>query len=104
MKKIQTVLALALAVAFAGSVLAQDQPMSPKHRLARQHARIKQGVKNGSVTPKEHKKLAKEGARINRERKRDLKKNGGKLTPAERAKLERQENNRSKQINQDKHN
>ncbi|HET9869678.1 MAG TPA: hypothetical protein VFR02_04160 [bacterium] len=104
MKKTQAVLAALLALSFASVSLAEDHPMSPKHRLVRQHARIEAGVKNGSVTPAEHKKLAKEGRHINRERRRDLKKDGGKLTPADKAKLERQENVRSAQIAKDKHN
>ena len=104
MKKTQAVLAALLAISFATATFAEDHPMSPKHRLVRQHNRIKQGVKDGSVTPKEHAQLAKEGHHINKERRHDLKKDGGKLTPDQRAKLEHQENDRSQQINQDKHN
>ncbi len=104
MKKTQAVLATLLAISFATATFAEDHPMSPKHRLQRQHGRIEQGVKNGSITPKEHAKLAREGHHINQERKEDLRKDGGKLTPADRAKLEHQENKRSEQIDQDKHN
>jgi hypothetical protein len=104
MKKTQTVLAVVLAFAFASASFAEDHPMSPKHRLHRQHARVEQGVRNGSVTPQEHAQLAREGRHINRERKHDLRKDGGKLTPSDRSRLEQQENQRSQQINQDKHN
>ncbi|HVM31689.1 MAG TPA: hypothetical protein VMU88_01005 [bacterium] len=104
MKKIQAVLAAVLVVSFVGAALAEDHPMSPKHRLVRQHHRIKQGVKNGSITPQEHKQLAEEGHDINKERRTDLKEDGGKLTPADRKNLEQQENQRSQQIYQDKHN
>jgi hypothetical protein len=104
MKKTQVVLATLLAISFATATFAEDHPMSPKHRLIRQHDRIKQGEKDGSVTPKEHAQLAKEGHHINRERKRDLRKDGGKLTPGDKAHLEHQENDRSQQIYQDKHN
>jgi hypothetical protein len=98
-------------VAFLGTVglaMAQDAngknpAMSPKARLQRQHKRIKKGVKNGTITPAEHKQLAQEGKDINQQRKADLKKDGGKLTKKDRDSLEAQENLRSKQINQDKH-
>jgi hypothetical protein len=103
MKKTRAVLAVILALSFAGATFAEDHPMSPKHRLQRQHSRIKQGVKDGSVTPKEHAQLAKEGHQINKERKHDLKKDGGKLDKSDRHQLEQQENSRSQQIYQDKH-
>jgi hypothetical protein len=104
MKKTQAVLATLLAISFATATFAEDHPMSPKHRLVRQHNRIKQGVKDGKITTKEHAQLAKEGHHINKERKNDLKADGGKLTPDDKAKLEHQENDRSQQIYQDKHN
>ena len=104
MKKTQAVLAAIFAISIVGTAFAEDHPMSPKHRLERQHARIHQGVKNGSVSPQEHKQLAKEGAHINRQRKRDLREDGGHLTGAQHSQLEHEENQRSNQIYQDKHN
>ncbi len=104
MKKTQAVLAALLAISFATVTFAQDHPMSPKHRLHRQRDRVKEGVKDGSITPQEHAKLAREGHHINQERKRDLARDGGKLTPEDRAKLEHQENKRSAEVYQDKHN
>ena len=104
MNKTQAVLAAVLVISFVGASFAEDHPMSPKHRLQRQHHRIQQGVKNGSITPQEHKQLAEEGKNINQERKTDLKQDGGKLTAADRHNLEQQENQRSQQIYQDKHN
>jgi uncharacterized protein HemX len=104
MKKTQALLAAVLVISFVGASFAEDHPMSPKHRLVRQHHRIKQGVKDGSITPQEHKQLAEQGKDINQERKTDLKQDGGKLTGADRKNLEQQENQRSQEINQDKHN
>jgi hypothetical protein len=104
MNKTQALLAAVLAISFVGASFAEDHPMSPKHRLVRQHHRIKQGVKDGNITPQEHKQLAEEGHDINKERKTDRREDGGKLTKADRHNLEQQENQRSQQIYQDKHN
>ena len=108
MKKLIVALTALFFVGATGLALAQDAngknpAMSPKARLVRQHKRIKQGVKNGTITKAQHKQLAQEGKIINKERKADLKKDGGKLTKADRKNLEAQENLRSKQIYQDKH-
>ncbi|GEM_PF-2248883 len=89
---------------FAQDVNGNNPAMSPKARLERQHDRVQEGVQNGSISKKEHRKLARQGRHINRERRRDLRKDGGKLTNEDRAKLERQENRRSGEIYQDKHN
>lgn len=108
MKKPGIALAAALFVASTGFALAQDAngnnpAMSPGARLDRQHDRIQQGVNNGTITKKEHRKLARQGRRINRQRKRDLRKDGGTLDKKDRKKLEREENRRSKEIYNDKH-
>jgi hypothetical protein len=108
MKKTIAALAAAFILATTGVTFAQDAhgnnpAMSPKHRLERQHHRIKQGVKNGSITPQEHHQLAKEGRHINHQRKRDLKKDDGHLTNGQRQQLEGEEDQRSNQIYQDKH-
>jgi len=77
--------------------------LSPKKRLKIQHARIKQGVKNGTISQSEHQQLATEGKAINQERKADLAKDGGKLSATDRHTLETQEDQRSKEIYNDKH-
>ena len=109
MKKLYALLAALALFATSGLAMAQDTvghkpAMSPKHRLVRQHRRIHRGVKKGTLSKSEHRKLSKEARAINRQRKADLKKDGGKLTPADRRKLEAEENLRSKQILKDKHN
>jgi hypothetical protein len=108
MKKSLVVLSVLALLGVSGFALAQDAngknpAMSPKARLARQHQRIKQGVKSGKISKSQHKQLAQEGKDINRERKSDKAANGGKLTKSDRQSLESQENLRSEQISQDKH-
>ena len=108
MKKVTAALATITFLASMGLALAQDAngnnpAMSPKARLKRQHQRIEQGVKNGKITAKEHRQLAREGEKINAQRKADLKKDGGRLTHKQRKKLEKEENHRSDQIYNDKH-
>lgn len=108
MKKLIAVAVFSIMAASTGLALAQDAngknpAMSPKARLDRQHARIKNGVKSGKITPKEHAKLARQGKAINRQRKADLKKDGGKLDKSDRKQLEKEENGRSKEIYNEKH-
>ncbi|SRR5579871_3039190 len=109
MKNHSVALAAALFVASTGLALAQDAngnnpAMSPGARLERQHDRIEQGEKDGTINKQEHRKLARQGERINRQRKRDLKKDGGTLDKKDRHKLEKEENHRSNEIYKDKHN
>jgi hypothetical protein len=109
MKKSLVVLSMLFFLGAAGISTAQDKngknpKMSPKARLARQHKRIKAGVKSGKISKAQHKQLAQEGKDINQERKADLKNDGGKLTNSDRQNLESQENLRSEQIKQDKSN
>jgi len=109
MKKFSVALAATLFVASTGLALAQDAngnnpAMSPGARLDRQHDRIENGVKDGTISKKEHRKLARQGRHINRQRKRDLRKDGGKLDGQDRHQLEKEENHRSNEIYQDKHN
>jgi len=107
MKKTLTVLMALFMLGTIGHAFAQDRngknpSMSPKHRLTRQHRRIKNGVKSGKISKSQHQQLAQEGKDINQERKADLSKDGGKLDQSDRKNLESQENLRSEQIHQDK--
>ena len=107
MKKTLAVLMTLFLLGTTGYSFAQDKngrnpAMSPKHRLKRQHRRIKNGVKSGKISKSEHKQLAQEGQDINQERKSDLAANGGTMPQSDRQQLESQENLRSQQIQQDK--
>ena len=122
---------LPVAVFAAGSVaLAQDHPAPPAQsssqsssstqtaapatpekpkptvaqRKENQQDRIANGVKSGQLTPGETSKLETKEAAINGETKADRAANGGKLTSAEKAKINNQQNQVSKDIYKDKHN
>jgi hypothetical protein len=96
----------------AGTVaFAQDQPTTdPKpttevgQRKENQQDRIAQGVKSGQLTAGETANLETKEAAVNGETRADRAANGGKLTTAEKAQVNKQQNGLSKQIYQDKHN
>src|ERR1700733_8431868 len=69
-----------------------------------QQKRIAKGVAHGSLTPHETKNLEGKEAGINRETRRDRAQNGGPLTGKEKAKVNHQQNQVSRDIYRDKHN
>ena len=73
-------------------------------REGNQQARIGNGVKSGQLTPRETSHLENREAKINHEVHTDRAANAGKLTSQERAQVNHQQNNTSKQIYNDKHN
>ncbi|HVS89256.1 MAG TPA: hypothetical protein VHF01_13680 [Candidatus Acidoferrum sp.] len=83
---------------------AQKPDPSIAKRKENQQDRIANGVKSGQLTAGETAKLETKEAAINGETKADRAANGGKLTVAEKAKINGQQNNLSKQIYKDKHN
>lgn len=104
---------------FAGSAAAQTETsgagpgqVDPGHprvnqvnrRETRQQKRIAQGVKNGSLNPKETANLEKREASVERQEQRDMAKHNGHLTKAEQRQLNRRQNRISKSIYKDKHN
>jgi len=104
---------LPVAVLIAGTVaFAQDpsatQDPKPKteigQRKENQQDRIANGVQSGQLTAGETANLEKKEAAINKETAADRAANGGKLTPAEKAQVNRQQNRLSNQIYKDKHN
>ena len=104
---------LPAALLMAGTVaLAQDSSSSadpkPKtevgQRKENQQDRIAQGVKSGQLTAGETANLETKEAAINGETRADRAANGGKLTAAEKAQVNRQQNQLAKQIDQDQHN
>jgi hypothetical protein len=103
----------AATVLMAGiATFAQDPSSSadpkPKtevgQRKENQQDRIANGVQSGQLTAGETANLEKKEAAINKETRTDRAANGGKLTPAEKAQVNRQQNRLSNQIYQDKHN
>jgi len=73
-------------------------------RKENQQDRIAQGVKSGSLTPKETANLEHKEANLNHEIRSERKANGGNLTNKEKAQVNRQQNRLSKNIYKDKHN
>src|SRR5262249_48645885 len=84
------------------------QNTNPKTEVGRrqenQQDRIAQGIKSGQLTAGEAAHLEKRETAINKEIKSDRAANGGKLTPAERRQVNRQENRTSTAIYRKKHN
>ncbi|HYL13205.1 MAG TPA: hypothetical protein VEV41_09220 [Terriglobales bacterium] len=104
---------------FAGSTAAQTATsgagpgvVDPGHprvnqvnrRETRQQKRIAQGVKNGSLNPKETAHLEKREASVQKQEQRDMAKHNGHLTKAEQRQLNRRQNRISRSIYKDKHN
>jgi len=73
-------------------------------RKENQQDRIAQGIKSGQLTAGETSKLETKEAAINGETRADRAANGGKLTQSEKQQINKQQNQMSKQIYQDKHN
>ena len=93
---------LGLGLAFASTPDAFAKKKGLKARKAKQHKRIKQGVKSGELTKEEAKELRQEQKAI-REKTKELKKNDGKLDKAERKQIHDMRNEASKNIKEQKH-
>ncbi len=92
---------------FCGIVLAQEQTPPPKtpritKKQIHQQTRIKQGVKSGELTKGEIKRLEKEQAKIQHDKR--AAKADGKVTPQEREKIRREQRKSSRDIYRLKHN
>ena len=81
----------------------QPKEQNVQHRYQSEQTRIADGIRNGDLTEAEAKTLEKKQADLNREAVQMKKANGGKLSAVDRAKLEQQQNQLSKQIYQQKH-
>ena len=73
------------------------------HRVADQHARIAQGVKNGTISTAQAKQLGQERHSIKQEEHTMRASDGGHLTSADKTALNQQLNARSAQIYGEKH-
>jgi len=73
-------------------------------RKENQQDRIAQGVKSGSLSPRETANLEHKEANLNKEIRSDRRANGGNLTNNEKAQVNRQQNRLSRNIYRDKHN
>jgi hypothetical protein len=100
MNKLISIIILTTAVVVA-PLAAQAGQL--QNRIDRQENRIYQGVKNGSITSKEYQRLDQREDSIEAARLRAIK-SGGKLTQAEKYRLNRRLNNTSRSIYRAKHN
>ena len=102
-------IALVVPAAFAqqsGSSSTGSSTTQPavQHRKNNQQDRIANGIQSGQLTAGETKKLETKEASVNKEEAGMRASNNGKLTSADRTKLQNQQNRLSKQIYTDKHN
>ena len=74
-----------------------------QRRQKNQQKRIGEGVENGSLSPAEAARLERQEARIHNEVKSERQANGGTLTPKEKARVARQQNRESRRIYRQKH-
>jgi len=101
----RTLMGLVLVVLMSTTAgLASANPYTPRvdRREARQHARIRQGVESGRLTPGEAARLHMGQAHVRRMEYRA--KADGVVTPRERVRLNRAENHQSRRIYRLKHN
>ena len=105
MKKMFLTLAAAgVLLGSTGIALADDPPEGRiKQRKENQQARIGNGVKNGSLTPKETARLEHQQSKLNKEVRTERRQNGGNLTNKEKAQVNRQQNHLSHNIYKQKH-
>jgi hypothetical protein len=87
----------------AASFAADEKEGRIQQRKENQQKRIAQGVKSGSLTPRETARLEHQQVKLNQEVRHDRKENGGNLTNKEKAQVNRQQNKLSKEIYNQKH-
>lgn len=100
-------LALAAPAGFAqsttGTSTTATDPPTIQERKENQQDRIANGVKNGTLSPRETANLENKEAALNKEERHMRAADDGKLTAADRAKINRQQNRLSRQIYNKKH-
>jgi len=100
----RSLIALALTLALSAAVQAQEQGAAVEaQRDANQQERIEQGLQSGQLSTKEAGHLESEEQHIDRQEAHDLKQ-GGTLTPQEKARITREQNKVSGDIYREKHN
>jgi hypothetical protein len=96
---------LSATPSFAETQWEKDHPRRDEvnDRLENQDQRIDEGVKHGTLTPQEARKLHHEDHAIRRQERRYARHHGGHISKEEQEKLNREENHVSNQIHQEKH-
>lgn len=102
MKKTVIFVIAILALALSAQVISQTKTPVIDKRERNQQARIKAGVNSGALTPREAKRLEVQQGKIKADEM--VAKSDGKVTPAERRHLTREQNRASRTIYRKKHN
>ena len=102
-RMILTMVGAGLIVGTTGIGFADEPEGRIQQRKENQQARIGNGVKNATLSPKETVNLEKKEGALNHEIHHDRVQNGGNLTNKEKAQVNRQQNHLSRQIYKDKH-
>jgi hypothetical protein len=98
----KVVLGAALAAALIAPLAASAGEVA--NRIASEQGRIDAGVRNGSLTYGEYSHVESHLDAISAQRRADLARNGGRLTPGDYRRLNREENHLSDRIWFDEHN
>jgi len=102
-RMILTIVTAGLIVGVTGIGFADEPEGRIQQRKENQQARIGNGVKNGTLSPRETVNLEKKEGALNHEIHHDRVQNGGNPTNKEKAQVNRQQNHLSRQIYKDKH-
>ncbi len=102
MMNVRKMALVGLCMATLGAPLAA-QAGEVAHREAVQENRIYQGVRNGSLSPREYDRLQRQETRLNNRRVEDLQNGNGHLTGAQFRQFNREENHLSGRIYRTKH-
>ena len=104
-QKITITLAFALTTVMALPAIASAAPpaSSVSKRQVRQNVRVIRGVKNGSITRNEARRLRTEQRNI-RQTKRRMLRNDGRINKRERRRLNRMQNRANRHIKRARHN
>jgi hypothetical protein len=97
----KSIVALVTGLLVLTPLVAQAGPI--QNRMNHQQTRIYQGVKNGSISPKEYRQLERRQDNIEVSRRRAIH-SGGKLTRSEKYRLNHRLNHLSNSIYRAKHN
>lgn len=101
MKKFFIITSALFAFAVVNELSAQVATPKVRERQVKQQARIQQGRQSGELTNKETVRLEAQQAKIQHDKK--VAKSDGAVTPAERQKLQREQNRASRNIYRQKH-
>jgi len=100
--RIWIILLIAASVGFSAAIAQTTATPGVTKRQVRQQERIKEGVKSGELTRRETRQLERQHAKIQVDKK--VAKSDGVVTPAERQKLQKEQNRANRNIYRKKHN